>query len=581
VTNGLATVAYVNSATNGFVTAGVTNGLATVAYVNSATNGFVTASVTNGLATTAYVTGQGYVTSTVTNGLATTAYVLSSGTGITNDIADTSNLAVNAAVVQATNEAANASNLSSGTVPLARLGNANTNAYAPGSNITLTTNAGVITIASGGGSGGPVNAATNLAVGGTGTIYLPQNNIVTVSNTLNVVSGPFSYNGVAQGESVINLFRRQTNGVEANSAQASINFFGLGVTPDTAIAQNTNRVQIATDNGTQSPFLALYDAVQGIDSVKYYWDARSGLGGRWAFGGTDAGLSYYINGYDAVAMQNRSSLIYSLHWTSISNGFYVEGNFDSGAHAMDGFTTKGRANGNFMNWLTYDASVSHYHNWRWGSTNNTFGLFYDDSGANDPSKPGQELFRFDGANSKIWTTIPMLVSNDVTITGDLNANQEVADSLIISSVVGIRGIRVLNANQELFATNPFYASGFPTNELNGWCYWNPTVICFDVDETPCVGAYTNATTGRFFYASSTGSWVGTTTTNQMVVNGNPAVIIDGPDPTTISPASVWKNPVGGPNFYQAVCSFPVQLFSTDGVPIYAHLTNHIVTWTDQ
>ena len=57
----------------GYVTASVTNGLATTAYVNTATNGLVTSAVTNGLATTNFVLALNYVTASVTNGLATTA----------------------------------------------------------------------------------------------------------------------------------------------------------------------------------------------------------------------------------------------------------------------------------------------------------------------------------------------------------------------------------------------------------------------------------------------------------------------------------------------------------------------------
>jgi hypothetical protein len=56
VTNGLAPTSYVQTATNGFVTATVTNGLAPTSYVQTATNGFVGAGVTNGLAPTTYVT---------------------------------------------------------------------------------------------------------------------------------------------------------------------------------------------------------------------------------------------------------------------------------------------------------------------------------------------------------------------------------------------------------------------------------------------------------------------------------------------------------------------------------------------
>lgn len=51
ITNGLASVGYVNSATTGLVTASITNGLAPISYVNSATTGLVTASITNGVFT--------------------------------------------------------------------------------------------------------------------------------------------------------------------------------------------------------------------------------------------------------------------------------------------------------------------------------------------------------------------------------------------------------------------------------------------------------------------------------------------------------------------------------------------------
>ena len=130
VTNGLATTAYVNGATNGLVTSSVTNGLAntnfvltqisatntanliiTTNYVNSVTNGLVTASVTNGLATTAFVYGigandtnyvntatNGLVTVSVTNGLATTAFVYTIGANTTNYVNAATNNLVTASV---------------------------------------------------------------------------------------------------------------------------------------------------------------------------------------------------------------------------------------------------------------------------------------------------------------------------------------------------------------------------------------------------------------------------------------------------------------------------------------------------
>ena len=57
------------------VTSAVTNGLASISYVNTVTNGLVGPGITNGLATTNFVLSQGYVTSVVTNGLASISYV--------------------------------------------------------------------------------------------------------------------------------------------------------------------------------------------------------------------------------------------------------------------------------------------------------------------------------------------------------------------------------------------------------------------------------------------------------------------------------------------------------------------------
>ena len=131
-------VSYVNTATNGLVTAAVTNGLATTNYVlalglnetnftlvtsNSlsvtfsnqftaksgtninysqitnapvipSTNGFVTAAVTNGLATTNFVLGQGFVTGSITNSLVSIIYLNAAtngfvGANVTNGLATT------------------------------------------------------------------------------------------------------------------------------------------------------------------------------------------------------------------------------------------------------------------------------------------------------------------------------------------------------------------------------------------------------------------------------------------------------------------------------------------------------------
>ncbi|HUA38640.1 MAG TPA: hypothetical protein VMA35_09640 [Candidatus Sulfopaludibacter sp.] len=108
ITNGLATISYVNAATNGLVTSAVTNGLASISYVNTATNGLVGPSITNGLATTNFVLSQGYVTSAVTNGLASISYVNTATNGlvtsaVTNGLASISyvNAATNALATMA------------------------------------------------------------------------------------------------------------------------------------------------------------------------------------------------------------------------------------------------------------------------------------------------------------------------------------------------------------------------------------------------------------------------------------------------------------------------------------------------
>ena len=91
--NGLTNLTGIPS-TNGLVTAAVTNGLASISYVNAATNGLVGPSITNGLATTNFVLSQGYVTSAVTNGLASISYVNTATNGfvtssVTNGLATT------------------------------------------------------------------------------------------------------------------------------------------------------------------------------------------------------------------------------------------------------------------------------------------------------------------------------------------------------------------------------------------------------------------------------------------------------------------------------------------------------------
>jgi len=70
-TNGLASVTFVQSATNGFVKATITNGLVTAAITNGLSTTTFATSLTNSLATTNYVRTltNGFVTASITNGL--------------------------------------------------------------------------------------------------------------------------------------------------------------------------------------------------------------------------------------------------------------------------------------------------------------------------------------------------------------------------------------------------------------------------------------------------------------------------------------------------------------------------------
>jgi hypothetical protein len=86
-------------ATNGFVDSRVTNGLASVSYVNLATNGLVDARLTNGLSTIPYVQAQiqaatnGLAGGTVPNGLVTNnspAAVVVTGAGVASALATNS-----------------------------------------------------------------------------------------------------------------------------------------------------------------------------------------------------------------------------------------------------------------------------------------------------------------------------------------------------------------------------------------------------------------------------------------------------------------------------------------------------------
>lgn len=161
ITNGLATIVYVN---------GITNGLATRVYAASLTNGLVTSSVTNGLQIAgAYVTAgitnglylasnpSQFVTKAITNGLQTAgAYVTSS---ITNGLASTAYVAAQGFVTQA---------VTNGLVKATLLGSAaysNSTAFAP-SSVTNVTLAPYMTLA-GTNAFAPVSV-TNFAVASLG-----------------------------------------------------------------------------------------------------------------------------------------------------------------------------------------------------------------------------------------------------------------------------------------------------------------------------------------------------------------------------------------------------------------------------
>jgi hypothetical protein len=125
ITNGLATTAYVNTATNGLVTSAVTNGLATVSYVNFGTN----FAGTNGLAqlNSASNALAGKIIS-ITNGLATVGYVnFGTNLGGTNGLAQLNSASnvLAGKIISATNILAAPALV--GTVPVASLGNALTN----------------------------------------------------------------------------------------------------------------------------------------------------------------------------------------------------------------------------------------------------------------------------------------------------------------------------------------------------------------------------------------------------------------------------------------------------------------------
>ena len=195
-TNGLATIDYVNSATNGLVTASITNGLATTNFVLSlgyatadVTNGLVGADITNGLATTNFVTSQGYVTALATNGFVTAS--------VTNGLATIgyANLGTNFVGTNGLAQLNNASNVLAGKIITITNGLATTNYVTSQNYVTASVTNGLATV-------GYVNVATNgfvtasvtnglatIGYANLGTNFVGTNGLAQLNNASNVLAG--------------------------------------------------------------------------------------------------------------------------------------------------------------------------------------------------------------------------------------------------------------------------------------------------------------------------------------------------------------------------------------------------------
>ncbi len=252
ITNGLATVSYVNSVTNGLVTANITNGLATVSYVNIATNGLVTASITNGLATTNFVLSQNYATTSVTNGLATIAYVNTATNGfvgatITNGLATISyvNTATNGFVT------ANITNSL-----------ATTNFVLSQNYATTSVTNGLATIVY-------VNSATNGFVKASITNGLATTNFVLSQN--------YATTSVTNGLATIAYVNTATNGfvgATITNGLATVSYVN-SVTNGFVTANITNG--LATTNFVLSQNYATTSVTNGLATIAYVNTATNGL----------------------------------------------------------------------------------------------------------------------------------------------------------------------------------------------------------------------------------------------------------------------------------------------------------------
>ena len=205
VTNGLATVPYVQLSTNGFVDPRITNGLAAIPFVTQSTNGFTDPRVTNGLSTIPYMQAQIQAATngltgggTVPNGLVTNnaaATVTVTGAGVTSTLGTN---AVTSPNVIANNITVSNTLTGPGTLALTNPGSTNTFAgqivagLLNSTNTTATNNlAGNVTI------GGNLTAANVVPLQGG---YVPYTNLnpVMFANWLqftNAING--STNAVA------------------------------------------------------------------------------------------------------------------------------------------------------------------------------------------------------------------------------------------------------------------------------------------------------------------------------------------------------------------------------------------------
>jgi hypothetical protein len=193
VTNGLETMAAINTLSNffansGFVTVTITNGLETIAAANNLTNGLETISATTTLSN--FFANSGFVTLTVTNGLASLSLLSSTSNTIMNEAVAADNLATTA-----DNVANTASNLAA-TADSTAITASNLAATANGAAQTAlqpaSTNGMVSEIISGGQSGAGSVSSNN----GVYTITFPAGSSIGGTNAVSTVQGVLTGNVV-------------------------------------------------------------------------------------------------------------------------------------------------------------------------------------------------------------------------------------------------------------------------------------------------------------------------------------------------------------------------------------------------